>query len=198
MSDEACNTSIVDKNINSSDVLMGDRNAIVIAARASAYGHMYKTKVTCPSCGETNKCSFNLTSPEVYSGDEWEDYEIERLNNGNYMITLPRTEFKVEVKLLTGKEETEFLKMQAKSKNKDRMISMQMKMFIVAIEGHRTEKIIKHFIDNAPSSEARYLREAYDRISPSLRIKDDFECSSCGYEQEMEVPLGADFFWPDK
>ena len=24
----------------------------------------------------------------------------------------------------------------------------------------------------------------------------DFECSECGFETEMEVPLSADFFWP--
>ena len=34
-------------------------------------------------------------------------------------------------------------------------------------------------------------------ITPDVKIKGELECSSCGHEQELEVPFGADFLWPD-
>ena len=40
---------LVDKNIRSSDILLGDRNAIIISARSSGFGHLYNTNVTCPT-----------------------------------------------------------------------------------------------------------------------------------------------------
>jgi len=197
--DRLISNLIVDKNINPGELLMGDRNAIIIAARASAYGHEYKTSVSCPSCGHNSKWKFNLSEPDVYSGDEWEDYDIRKLENGNYMITLPRTEFNVEVKLLTGKEETKYLKQAAKKRRKDdETVTQQMKLYIVSIEGHNSQKVINHFLENAPASESRYLRSAVDCITPKLKITEDFECPSCGHEQELEVPLGADFFWPER
>ena len=39
---------ICDKNVQAKDLLVGDRNAILIAARRSAYGNIYSIKVTCP------------------------------------------------------------------------------------------------------------------------------------------------------
>jgi len=198
--DRLISNVVVNKNINAQDILVGDRNAIIIASRSSAYGHLYKTKVTCPSCSEVVKKAFDLTKPKVYNGNEWDDYDITKLQNGNYLIVLPRTKFKVEVKLLTGKEELAMIKKMSKKKNskQDAFVTEQMKLMIVSIEGHSSNSIINHFIENAPAAESRYLRDAYACISPDLKIAGDFECPSCGHEQEMEVPLGADFFWPER
>ena len=65
-----------DKSIDARSLFVGDRNAILIHARASAYGQDYKTKVQCPSCGEKSKFKFDLGDHHVYHGDDWEDFEI--------------------------------------------------------------------------------------------------------------------------
>ena len=199
--DRLISNVIVNKNINSSELLVGDRNAILIAARSSAYGHVYKTKVTCPSCLEVVKKGFDLTDPKRYDGEDYGDYDVEKLDNGNYIVVLPRTKFKIEVKLLTGKEEQSMIKQLSKKKNKnetDSLISQQMRLMIVSVEGHAGKGTIDYFIDNIPALEARYLRDAYNSITPDIKVSGNFECPSCGYEQELEVPLGADFFWPDR
>ena len=54
------------------------------------------------------------------------------------------------------------------------------------------------FIDVMPAADARSLRKAYQSITPNVEIKDEFSCTSCGHTQELEVPFGADFFWPDR
>ena len=57
---------------------------------------------------------------------------------------------------------------------------------------------IKNYVDNMPTQDSRYIRNAYAMVNPTLKITEHLECHSCGYEQEMEVPFGADFFWPDR
>ena len=196
--DRLISSLVLDPNIDARDLLICDRNAIVIAARSNGYGADYNTKVTCPNCQSINKRTFDLTEPRVYDGNDWGDFNIEKLDNGNHMITLPISEFKVEVRALVGHDEQKIYKL-LQDKNKDNtLVTNQMKMFIVSIEGHSQPNVINHFINNVPSAQSRYLRNAYDRITPSIKIVRDFECDECGYEQEMEVSLGTDFFWPER
>ena len=84
------------------------------------------------------------------------------------------------------------------TKGETALITKQMRMYIVSVEGHTSPNVIKHFVENIPMSQTSYLRDAYKSISPDLRIVGDFDCSSCSHEQELEVSLGTDFFWPDR
>jgi hypothetical protein len=69
---------------------------------------------------------------------------------------------------------------------------------VVGIEGHTEKSLINKYVDNMPTRDSRFLRKAYKAISPNLEIKQEFTCASCGHEQELEVPFGADFFWPER
>tara|TARA_R100000406_G_scaffold63756_1_gene44674 strand:- start:22 stop:858 length:837 start_codon:yes stop_codon:yes gene_type:complete len=195
--DKMISSIICDSQINSDDLLLSDRNAIVISARATGYGTKYNTKVTCPNCKTVCKRTFDLSDPQIYRGDEWDGYNIEGLENGNFLITLPVSNFKVEVRHLTGRDEQAIFKMLSNKKDSS-IVTKQMKMFIVSVEGHKQPNVINHFIENIPSIQSRYLRDAYTRITPSIKIVRDFECDECEYEQEMEVSLGTDFFWPER
>lgn len=189
---------IVDKNIKGKDLLVGDRNAIMIAARSTAYGASYDTSVPCPACEKHSKHKFDLNDPIVSHGEITD--EVKRTENNTFIVTTPHSGIDVEIKLLTGKEEAEIIK-SLSSKNKDNestMVSSQLKMFIVSVKERNERNIIDYFIENCPSAEIRYIRKMFDKLSPDLRIVGDFECPSCGHEQELEVGFGADFFWPDR
>tara|TARA_Y100000593_G_C4313172_1_gene339420 strand:- start:573 stop:1409 length:837 start_codon:yes stop_codon:yes gene_type:complete len=196
--DKLISSLICDPNINSAEMLLSDRNAIIISARATGYGYDYNTKVTCPNCSTVCKRTFDLREPKIYGGDEWEDNDIQEMENGNFMITLPISNFKVEVRRLVGRDEQVIFKMLQDKRKDTSLVTQQMMMYIVAVEGHSQQNVIKHFVENIPSAQSRYLREAYERLTPSIKITRDFECNECGYEQEMEVSLGTDFFWPDR
>ena len=32
----------------------------------------------------------------------------------------------------------------------------------------------------------------------NVDLSQNFDCDACDYSAEMEVPLGAEFFWPDR
>ena len=199
--DRLISNLIVDKSINAKHLLVGDRNAIIISARASAYGHMYETTVTCPNCNASQKHSFNLLEPKVYNGEHWEDHDLQKTERGTFKITLPFSKIEVELRLLIGADETQILQSissNAKGNKEDSLVTNQMRAFIVTVNEYDDPKVINYFVANIIAQEARLLRNIMKAITPDLRIADDFECASCSHEQELEVPFGADFFWPDR
>lgn len=191
---------VKDKTINVGTMLVGDRSAILLAARSSAYGEWYKTTVKCPNCGEQNKKAFKLTEAEVYHGDDLEEYNIEETGNGTYKVSLPYSKLVVECKLLTGADEMSIIKHVQKKKNKSEegLVLNQMALYMVSVNGYTEQNVILYTIQNMVAADSRYLRNAVKSFTPSLRVVSDFECNSCGHEQELEVPFGADFFWPDR
>ena len=69
---------------------------------------------------------------------------------------------------------------------------------LVAANGDDRIETRRYVAQNLPSMDSRHLRLAYKTANPNIDLTQDFECSSCGFEEQMEVPLGADFFWPDR
>ena len=73
-----------------------------------------------------------------------------------------------------------------------------MNAFIVSVNENSDPLYIASFIENAPAADARYVREAYRAMAPSIGMSFDFACNSCDHTQAMEVPLNAEFFWPKR
>ena len=77
------------------------------------------------------------------------------------------------------------------------MLTDQFKTFTLSINGVTDIKKVYKFIDDLPVRDSRFLRTAYSKLSPALNLKHDFMCRECEHEQEVEVPITAQFFWPD-
>ena len=188
---------IVDSKIDVDSLLVGDKNALIIASRISAYGEDYETRVTCPVCMETSDFGFNLSELDVIHN---QDHGKETVKTGrNFVITLPKTKVEVGVKLLDGRDEkflSDAIAMKKKNNLPDSNLTDQFRMFIVSVNEHTDKKSIGVFIDSMPASDSRFLRSAYEKIVPNIDMTQEFACNSCSYEGSMEVPLNADFFWP--
>ena len=192
---------ICDKTIKAQDLLVGDRNALIIAARISGYGANYKTQVSCPSCGTRNHFDFDLTQKRIHESQENEELNLKKLENGNFTTKMPYSGFNIEFKLLDGKDE-QFLTKLASDKKKrkmaDTILTDQFKQMIVSIEGHSDSSIVARYVDNMPTLDSTQLKACYKVASPDIKVTSEFECNSCGYSQEMEVPFNTDFFWPNR
>jgi hypothetical protein len=188
---------IKDSGINARSLYIGDRNAIIINARASAYGADYKTSVGCPACGETSKFKFDLADHEEYNGDEYPD-DVKDNEDGTFSITLPVSTIVARIRPLTGQDEVEML---SESKAKDMtndLITKQMRRFVVDFNGYDGPKTVNHVIDNMTAGDAKVLRGAFRAVSPDIKMEQTFVCKSCEHEEVMVVPFGTDFFWPDR
>lgn len=189
---------ILNKSINTESMYICDRNAILIAARSSGYGASYETKVNCPNCGTSNEVVFDLSNPEMKESIIEEKWNIEK-NGVEFFVTPPLTGIKVGIRLLNGKDENYLAKVIGNKKKKEESnVSAQLRLMISSVEGDTSRATVDYYVDNMPTQDSRYIRNAYAMVNPTVRITEHLECHSCGYEQEMEVPFGADFFWPDR
>jgi hypothetical protein len=200
--DRVIENIIVDRSIDADSLLVGDRNAIIIATRVSGYGNEYTTKVTCPSCTASGKYVFDLNEGSVYSGEDISDLNIEDHNDGTFTTTLPKTQLQVRFKLLCGYDEKRLAnsaEMARKKKNvQERTVTTQLANMLVSVNEENDPEILNYLINNIPSLDSRHLRTAYKLAAPNIDLTQYFECGECGHEQEMGVPLGAEFFWPDR
>ena len=202
--DKMLNDIIVDKRIKVENLLVGDKNALIIASRISGYGAEYETKVTCPSCGASVSNEFDLTQSEIAAPlDESSLAElgITLTDKRTFMVKLPLSKLNVELKLLTGADERLMIaKAQDQQKNNlpDSPMTQQMKYFIVSVNGQIDRRVVTQMIENMPARDSKFLRTVYKNINPNVNLDQQFVCSSCGFEDRMEVPFTADFFWPKR
>ena len=193
--DRMLQSIIVNKKIKLDDLLVSDKNALIIAARISAYGADYNAQVTCPNCGVVSDYSFDLEEKELKYLYEHDRDDIRNNENGNFLVTLPKTKVEVEFRLLRGVDEKALIQKNKKNKG---VISLtdQFKTFIVSVNGVTDQNTLSQFIEVMPAYDSKFLRLAYADVLPSVDLKQYFECSECDHSQDMEVPFTVEFFWP--
>ncbi len=89
---------IVDKDIHLDDLILGDKNAVMVAARILAYGPEYTCEVTNPNTGETIEYTFNLADCPFKKLPE-------DVKENKFEIDITNIKKKINFKLLTGKDE---------------------------------------------------------------------------------------------
>ena len=191
---------LADRSINTDTLLVGDKNAILVASRITGYGEVYEAKTVCPSCTATSKQTYDLSDLSIYSGQDWDEYDVQPKGT-NFVITVPQTKVEVEVRLLTSKDE-QYLTKLAEHKSKKKLpesgLTDQLKCIIVSVNGYSDQKSVNTFVEGMPAKDSAYLRGAYDKIVPNVDLSMPFSCQSCGYEQEVTMPFTAAFFWPNR
>ena len=192
---------VLEKGIDPQNLLSGDRNAIIIAARTTGYGEEYNAKITCPSCYTSTEWNVNLNDLLVTPGgvEAAEGYEVSENDDATFNIQLPKTGVVVTARLFTGKEEkslTSAIQKRKKHKLEENTLTQQLRTMIVAVNGSTSIADIENFINFVPAFDSRYLRTAYGKLMPNVDMTHDFECNNCSFEGQLEVPLTAEFFWP--
>jgi len=190
---------LVDKTIRLSDMLIGDKNALVVAARISGYGSEYNTKVTCPACSLVQQYEFDLDEQEIIEGGD--SLNATPTGNGTWVVDCPKSGVKVEVRLLTGADEKWLTTTQAnRKKNKlpESTATDQLKLMIKSVNGDEKQASINKFINSMPAQDARFVRSAYEELMPDIDLSQHFDCQECGFDMDMEVPFTTDFFCPKR
>ena len=186
--------SLLISKVNYDDLTIGDKNAILIAARILGYGKEYQIKYSHPITGEEEIVTIDLA--EIKNKDV--DYSL--FNNANeFTFTLPKSKNDITFKILTHKDERQIdeeLK-GLKKVNLSGEVTTRLKQSIIAVNGSREKKDIRDFVDNfLLASDAKALREYTRVVSPDLNLTFDF-VGSDGYTQEgVDIPLGVSFFYP--
>lgn len=192
--DKMLESLLVDKRIKLGSLYIGDKNAMILAARVEGYGPDYDAKIICPHCGETAKHTFDLSKVELKY-----DFADEIGTDGTFSFSLPKTKLEVVCKLLTGADEKWITDLTKSKKDKDlpeTMILDQMCAFVSSIHGVSDKGQIRKFLSMMPALDSKFLRKKYKETVPNVDMKQDFTCSECDTSQEVDVPFTAEFFWP--
>lgn len=190
---------LVDKTIDPETMVSGDRNALLIGIRISGYGREYVTDISCPKCEKVFRHEFDLAKMELKTLDE------DPMTPGHNLFScvLPVTKKEVLFKIMTGEDERDMTALQESSakefgaKSGEKNVTNRL-WFSVLKFGEETDRNrIRRIVERLPARDSLFLRKRIDRVSPGVEMKQTVECPHCGEKSEVQVPLGADFFWPD-
>ena len=196
--DRLVQSVLLDKTMDPGSLLLGDKNAILIASRITGYGPHYDVNTRCPSCYNKEDHTFNLedigTSPSTLDAD------VENHEDGTFTFSLPTAGVQVTVRLLTAADEQSLAKLlenKKRIKKETAPVTDLLKSVIVAVNGVTKPSMLHEFVDLMPLADVRTLRETYEHLKPDVDLKFDFACSECDHEGEVTMPLTAKFFWPN-
>ena len=199
---ELIKSCLIDKRIDPMDMILGDRNAIMVALRITGYGSDYKIEVQCPSCGEKSKQAFNLAELPITRLNE----EPVALGSNLFEAPMPKNrdtdpDLVIRYRHMTGKDEMEITQSQERLKKQgfqsDNLITTRYRQQIVAVNDITDKTKIQMFIQKMPTRYSLALRKSMDNNEPGIEMKQDIRCPHCAEESEVSMPLGANFFWPD-
>ena len=182
---------------DASSLLLGDRNAILISARASAYGSDYPVTLRCEKCASTTEAEYDLRS--VQTQENCFDKQFLREKGVRYDrqtmtfdVTLPSSGVEVGVQLIDGKKEKKILERENKN-----LITGILSSFLVKVNGDTNYDRVMDFLDLMPASDSKFLRDLFPLLAPNVKLTMMHRCEACFHIKEQEVPLSAGFFWPD-
>lgn len=193
---------LVDKSVRTEDLLVCDKNAIMIAARKSGYGSDYSTRVTCPNCSLIQEYTFDLNEcTNIHLNDPSNLPEgVKRIGQNMFCFSLPVSKFEWVVKLMTGREEQIITQKQLNQQKdgKDTYLLEMLKSITLSISGASDSKLIDKAIELLPIKDFKLFKEKLNVINPKVELKSNFSCISCDYRTDLEVPFTTDFFWPKR
>jgi len=180
--------SLIVSKINFDDLLIGDKNAIMVAARILGYGNEYSFNYL----GE----SYTVDLSQIENKPLQEELFASRVNE--FTFTLPKSKNTVTFKLLNHKDEQDISRELdgLKKINKDSFpeLTTRLKYIITSVEGNREKKDIRNFVDNyLLAQDSRALREYVREIQPDV----DLTFFPDGSSDRVNIPIGVSFFWPD-
>jgi hypothetical protein len=187
--------SLIVSKINYDDLTIGDKNALLVAARILGYGKDYKVSFLNKNTGEEEPFVIDLSKIE----NKEVDYSLFQ-NKNEFTFTLPNTNNEVTFKLATNliEKNIESELNSNKKINISSQITTRLRHVIVAVNGDRDPKAIRTFVeDGLMAADAKALRDYMKHISPDLNMTFTFTGSDGYTEEGVEIPMGFSFFYPN-
>ena len=196
--DRLLESVIADPKVKLDDLLIGDKNALMLGTRVLGYGKEYVCTIIDPDTGLEVETSFDLTKLSTKSLDK------KLIKGGNkFEFTLPISGRVLEFKLLTHKDEKEVqaeldgYKKLEQLNGVSRELTTRLKKQIISVDGETDRGEINNFVDNQfLSQDTRAYRDNLTKISPDVIFEQEYT-SQIGEPHKVNIPVGVRFFWPD-
>ena len=178
--------ALIVSKINYNDLTIGDKNAIMVAARILGYGKDYTF--------EYGNQEYTVDLSQI--DNKPFDHSNKGVNEFNY--TLSSTGVNITYKILTHGDEqkiqTEIDGLKKINKNASPELSTRLKYMITSVNGDREIKTIREFVDkHLLARDSRELRKHIKETQPDV----DLTFFPDGTTDRVDIPIGIKFFWPD-
>ena len=196
--DKLFESIIADKSIDVDDIIIGDKNAIVLATRILGYGADYKIEFTNDE-DEKEQISIDLSKVQT------KEIDLSKLNRNNlYEFVTPTTKNVLKFKMLTHGDEK---KIDTDVKAMDRLnkggVSQQLttryRYIIKSVDGKEDTKSIVNFINNKfLSKDTRAFRNHLSGLQPDMDMSFEYDNPISGEKERTPIPMGIGFFYPSE
>ena len=190
--DKLLDSLIVTKGVKQEHLVLGDKNAVLVAARILAYGPEYTCEVGNPNDSEqTIEHTFDLTQCPFKETVEDVDY-----SDNSFDFETPIGKNKIKFKLLTGVEEKLIEKdlEQSRKVGYNSEITTRLRYTIIEVDGDNKTETINVFSQNMLARDSIALRNYIQEISPDIDLTSEIEIG--GETVSVSIPLTVEFFWP--
>lgn len=187
------NRKLLEPDLRYSDLIPGDRDAIMVWLRATGYGEMYPVTVL----DENDKpfdTEVDLTKLKINK------LKYEPDSDGLFSFKLPTSGVVVKFKLLTIGEVEELEKLAQYLREQNNLINTEPTLIlenqIVEIDGIRDRDYISEFVDSMRIMDSKKLKSYINEISCGVDTNVTFETPGGGSVTRF-LPFTLKFFWPD-
>ena len=179
--------SLIVSKINYNDLVVGDKNAILVASRILGYGSEYTFAL--------NDVEYTIDLTEL-ENKPFDESKIEKGKN-NFSFKLPHSGLEITFRLLTHGDEAkinrEIQGYKKIDKNASPELTTRLKHMITSVDGNSEDKAIRDFVDNhLLARDSRAFREHIKEIQPDVDLTYTLETGDT-----VEIPINLNFFWPD-
>ena len=177
------------------DLIIGDKNAILVTSRILAFGPEYNVTINDPEEREPVETVVDLSKIQIKEVDE------SLLNRKNeYDFILPVSKTPIKFKLLTHGDELAInrdVEASEKTLKQGNEITARYRRIIVEVDGKRDLGTINNFVSNRLlAGDSKALRKAMQEISPDVDLTFDYTSPFSGETEALKIPIGIDFFYP--
>ena len=183
--------------INYNDLIMGDKNAVMIAARVLGYGKDYEATINTPSGGKYSD-TIDLTT---FMDKEFDESLITP-NQNEFEFELPTSKRVIKFKILCNRDQNNIdaeLK-GLKKINKgglDASLSTRLMHAITAVDGDDSRSTIRNFVNlEFLARDSRAFREHLAKVQPDVDMKIQCWDDETDEPFEVDLPINVNFFWP--
>lgn len=195
--DKLCESIILTKGVKYGDLLIGDKNALLFAARSAGYGPTYQTTVQTED-GIEIPVAINLYDIKYKMIDE----SLITPHENRFKFELPKSKKVIEFKLLTVQDQKDIESILKSNKKLGPMYSTsnlttRLRKMIVSVDGSTDQGAIAKFIDSMLAIDSRAFREYLIRVQPDVDLEIDVEDPNTGEFFRSNFAIGVDLFYPD-
>ena len=185
--------SIIVDDVNINDIIIGDKNAIILATRMLGYGAEYPVKFYSSKLNQSIDAKVDLGKVKT------KEVDLSIFDNKNeFEFVLPSNKKKIMCKLLTHGDEMAIDKdIQAIEKlgGVGADITTRLRYMVQSVDGDNSSATINKFVNGLLALDSRALRSYVKKISPDVDMKFTYNHED-GEVEEAPITMGVSFFWP--